>query len=277
MDMYQNGLQTILLTLSAVSALIGILLFLLIRIDPSEIDSGHKFYKLFATLKNKALFVGIAATISIILISLSFYLPGKQPEPSPGPTVTMIPATPVDTPTGSIALYDISPIIDNSKAFFANGWSALEPLKVDNTVISSGLGVCIPIAAQQQYNLDYVNKIVEHKEILEYMLSQKYLTLDFSYGIDDRSFDGFEQEAPACLCRIVVQSVSSDQMSEDNDNIVYDSGSFHYNLSEERVTLDVSNIDTLRFTFYWSYKPDPTKQNCLKLVVINPLLYLKES
>ena len=276
-DMYQNGLQTILLTLSAVSALIAILLFLMIRIDPNDIEPDHKLLKSFTKLKNKALFVGIAATVALISISFTIFLPIAPPEPSPEPTVTLVPATPVVTPTGSIDLYDITPIIYNSKAYFVNSWSALEPLKVDNTVIPSGIGVCVPVADQQRYNLDYVDKKVEHKEILEYMLNQDYNTLDFSYGIDDRSFYGFEQDAPSCLCRIVAQSKSSDQMLGDSDNIVYDSCDFYYNLSEEHVTLDVSNIDTLRLTFYWSYKPDPTKQNCLNLVVINPLLYLKES
>ena len=275
--MYQNGLQTILQTLSAISALVAILLFLIIRIDPNNIEPNHRYIKLFANLKYKALFVGIAATIAIVLISLSFFLPGEVPAPSPEPTVTMVPATPFTTPTDSVALYDITPIIYNSKAYFVNGWSALEPLEVDSTVIPSGIGVCIPIADQQQYIFDYVNKEVEHQEILEYMLSQKYITLDFSYGIDDRSFNGFEQDAPACMCRILVQSKSSDQMLGENDNIVYDSGYFYYNLSKTHVVLDVSSIDTLRFTFSWSYKPDPTKQNCLNLVVINPLLYLKES
>ena len=174
-------------------------------------------------------------------------------------------------------MYSIDPIRKNDEAVFINSWTPYVGLKVDGELVPSGIGVTIPKSAQIEYSNKFPFTNTPHTEILEYKLCRKYAKLTFSYGIDDSTFDDFHATTPLCRCRITLQSKTSDQALSETDSVLYDSSDIYYNFIKHSVTLDVSQIETLRFTFQWEYTPDPTEQNCFNLAIIDPILYLKET
>ena len=284
-------LQVILQTLSAFSGIITIWLFIVVKIKIEDLVCPSKIVLKISASKYKTIYVFIAFIVTAFFVSLSILLPVKPIKPSdPDPTPTPPTYTPSPASSAPInptlppnagqlrtPLSNLLPIIVNKSAFFFGRWTTYSPLIVDDDPVESGFGISIPLVDQRNYYEEHAYESVDHKEILEYKLCRKYQLIDFTYGIDDSSYYGFQEDTPSCKCRILVQYKTADRPLDETHNIVFDSYVFYYDLSRTHITLDVSQVDTLRFTFFWSYNPDPTKQNCFNLAIIDPVLYLKKT
>lgn len=262
--------------LTFVSIILSVCTFLI----PKEIDYTSSsrvvkwVYNLFSKIIVRVAFILITFIFAALSVS-EIIRPADVPLASPSISVYI--PTPKPSGQGAIRLYSLEPILKNDEAVFINGWTPYVGLKVDGESVPSGIGVTIPKTAQMKYSNTSTYTNATHTEVLEYKLCRKYEKLTFSFGIDDSTFDDFQASTPLCKCKITLQSKSSDQALSETDNILYDSSDIYYNFIKHSVTLDVSQIETLRFTFQWDYTPDPTKQNCFNLVIIDPLLYLKET
>ena len=281
-------LQILLQALSAFSCIITIWLFFVIRIKKEDLAYSSKFIVHVNTSKYKTRYVVIAFIVTAIFVSLSILLPDKPipPDPtpppptftpSPTPSTNIDPTLPPQAEQLAIPLSSLTPIITDKNAFFFDSWSSYSPLIVDDNSVESGFGIAIPYEDQVKYFKEHAYENVPHKEILEYKLCRKYQLIKFTYGIDNSSYYDFDEDTPSCRCRILVQYKTADQPLGETDNILFDSGEFYYDLSRTDKIIDVSQVYTLRFTFLWSYTPDPTKQNCFNLAIIDPVLTLKKA
>ena len=269
--------------LSAISGTITILLFIAIRIKVDDIDSENRFFISLSNSKYKVRITVIAAIITAVLVLISALLPDKTdpPHPSPTPTPpnieTISPTPPSVDGLVRIPLTELKPIITDRSAFSFNNWDIYKTLAVDGDYFTNGIGVRIPLDIQKKIYEEHTYELEDYQVALEYKLCRKYERLTFSYGIDDSTYDAFERDTPSGRCMILVQYKTSDKTLKEGENILYDSKEFYYSLTKRDVIIDVSEIEVLRFTFFWSYKPDPTEQNCFNLVIVDPVLYLKET
>lgn len=262
--------------LTVVSFILSVWAFLV----PKEFEfaSSSKALKMIYKIFSKFL-VRLAFVLLTLSFATLFVFGSKRPitDPIASPSISVYIPTPKPSGLGEVRLYTLDPILKNDEAVFINGWTPYVGLKVDGESVPSGIGVTIPKTAQTKYSNESTYTNATHTEVLEYKLCRKYEKMTFSFGIDDSTFDDFQASTPLCKCNIILQSKSSDQALSETDNILYDSSDIYYNFIKHSVTLDVSQIETLRFTFQWDYTPDPTKQNCFNLVIIDPILYLKET
>ncbi len=275
-------LQILFYVLSAVSALITIALFILIQINVDNFEIKFRSTKLLSKIlgfKAKMTWVLIAAIFTAGLIIISVLLSQDTAPPVDTPVVTI--SSPTQSPNQPIPkkyyLNDIDPTITNPDAFFDNCWSRHRTLVVDHEEYAVGIGIRIPLIKQREYTLHNSFPRIEHKEVLEYKLCRKYKELTFSYGVDDCSFDGFVADSPSGVCRILMQYAESNQFLGEDENILYESDEITYHLIKHDVTINVSQVESLRITVYWRYDADPTQRNCLSLAILNPILYLKDS
>jgi len=276
-------LEIILKVLSAVSGIITILLFIIVKIKVDDIDYKGTLFVTLTNSKHKVRIILFAALVTAFLIILSVLLPQKKtpPHTSPTPTPpnpgTISPIPPNTDGLVRIPLTELKPIITDRSAFSFNNWDIYKTLAVDGDYFTNGIGVRIPLDIQKKIYEEHTYELEDYQVALEYKLCRKYERLTFSYGIDDSTYDAFDRDTPSGKCIILVQYKTSDKTLKEGENILYDSKEFYYSLTKRDVTIDVSEIEVLRFTFFWSYKPDPTEQNCFNLVIIDPVLYLKET
>ena len=263
--------------LTVVSIVLSILMFLL----PKEFEPLAKsrflkgLYRLFSSILVRAGFIILAFIFAALLIRSIFFRPTETSTASPSVSIyipTAVPSGLDETP-----LYTLDPIIINEDAFFINNWELNKDLKVDGEIVPYGIGVKIPEDDQAENNSTSPYTQVPHSEEIKYKLCKKYDTLDFSYGIDDSTFDDLDKSAPLCKCSIVLKSISSDEALSEKSAVIFDSKDFYYYLIKHSVSIDVSQVEILSLEINWEYTPDPTKQNCFNLAIIDPVLYLKKT
>jgi hypothetical protein len=260
--------------------------------ESSEIKKATRLARIITWLscRKKAL---IFTTSALAVATLAVFIPDiipsgcnvKPPNNSPTPTISQPFTPPIVSPTPTSSddstqkkLYDLKPLQINDQSAFINAWNKenYKKLRVDEKIITSGIGIMIPKSNQAEYSAPLNTKRTSHKEVLEYKLCRKYKTLTFSYGVDDDSAYNYNRPTPACVCRIILECANSEQDFEKGTSILlFEDNNIYYSSDSKEVKKDVSNVNIIRFTFFWEYDPSSSIRNCLNLVIIDPRLTLK--
>lgn len=251
-------LQTFILVVSIISALISILTF--IR-GADKLESQ--------TFRIVLSVITVISTICVVTFIFISHQSVAVPNPIYNtPTIT---ASANFTSLESVWLDDLIPVLPNKKAFFINKWNEYSGICINNISYVHGIGLKIPsdTLAEMVTEQSPKSDSVEVSEYSEYALRLDYKSICFTIGVDQSSFVASKNEAPECICRIVLTS--------EKGIVLYDSGLFDYSFSENLNVVDLSTVETLRITAYWAFDRDPTKQNALNLAIVDPILYLKES
>ena len=188
------------------------------------------------------------------------------------PTITPLPTNELEK-----KLTELTPIITNEEAFRMNAWDGYNKLCINDIVYDCGIGIRIPIDEQLDNSDSNNMQNTDHKEYIEYSLSSEYSRLECELGVDTSTYEYANRTTPSGKCRVVFQNAKSDDYLAEDESILYDTGWFNYRLTKKPIPLDVSQVETLRITVYWEYNPDHTKQNCVNIAIINPVLYLKKT
>lgn len=265
----------------AIFSFVSILLSVITFLMPKELEPFAKskflkrLYRLFSSI-----LVRIGFIISAFVFAGLFFLSGifRPPVvPTASPSVSIYIPTAVPSGLDEIPLYTLDPIIINKDAFFINKWELDKDIKVDDEVVPYGIGIKIPKDDQNEYSAMSPYTNIPHSEEIKYKLCKKYDMLEFSYGIDDSTFDDLDKSEPLCKCSIVLKSISSDDALSEKSAVIFDSKDFSYYIVKHSVSIDVSQVEILSLEINWEYTPDPTKQNCFNLAIIDPVLYLKKA
>ena len=168
-------------------------------------------------------------------------------------------------------LDELNPIITNKESFFYNSSDGFQGIRVDGEVYQHGIVMKI-----SEPDTSNASKTVCNESI-EYALRNECVGMTFSLGVDESSFDDSSKTGPACKCRVVFQSIGTDQVSQEDENIIFDSSEFDYRLKKTYVYVDLTGVDILRIIGYWEYDNSPTGQSSINIAIVEPVLYLKKS
>lgn len=233
----------------------------------------------FSVYKNELLKIVISLLIAVTFIVCAVCIKPLifDPDPTPVPTVTPVPtSTPIPTPISTEGLEqkylsDLTPIITNEDAYFFNSSDSDGFGKIQIGEKEFDHGIVINASSNPGSEIrDTAN------EPIEFRLEKKFTYLKFQLGVDESSLCDFDRTGPACICRVVMDSVSSDAKNNNTAINVFDSDWFDYR-KKSNYEADLSNVEILRITAYWVYDVSPVKDNNLKLAIVDPVLYLKES
>lgn len=218
-----------------------------------------------------------------MLTSIACFTSEEDPPKTPSSTKTpslQSSTTPYtsSSPSNSLPYFtqflcDLDPIIINEDAFYIGSWNSFDDFVIGQSIIQHGIGIEIPERDRFQYLKRSIYKRVEHNEFIEYSLGNNYNLLDFEFGIDQSTFELLGSYPPACLCRIVIQSVPSSGFTSDSENILFDSAWFNYRLARHSASVDLSNVETMRITVFWEFDVDPTRDVSLRIILIDPKLH----
>jgi hypothetical protein len=222
-------------------------------------------------------------TLLIIVASSAvvafLYIFGKtEPNPpfaTPAPVVTPVAilAFPAKGSVKDAWLDELEPILPRKNAFFMREWSKFDLIQVEETTYPHSMGICIPYEDQLSYYEENPSEEQTHSEFIEYLLSYKYQSFQFDYGIDDISFPEDIETASMCEFKIVVQSCNSKEYLGKSDNILFDSDWINYRSALHRSPLiDVSAYEAIRITVFWKFYVRQTGPIAFNLAVINPIL-----
>lgn len=234
--------------------------------------------------------VRLLITFFAFLFATAFVLvpefyPNACNTPHPTPIVTVTPpATPMPvpsitpTPEDSVKkLNELDPLIINEQAFLINKWDDYTTFRIGSETYTEGIGIQIPLAKQKRYCEENRMKNTDHSEFIEYSLSYQYKKLECDLGLDQTTFENTDRTKPSGLCKIVFQDAKSDDFLREDESVLYKTDWFNYRQTKLHIPVDLNGVGTLRITVYWEYNPDPTKQNCFNLAIVDPILYLKKT
>jgi hypothetical protein len=267
------------LAISIVGALISIFSFIWPAQERTQ--SPSRFAQFLCRILSKLYvkIIVIVITVVAVVVFVAKILPLIFPytAPTPPPTVTITVPTPDLANPNTIPLNKENAFRYEADACFFNEWAYYDKLSVDGIEAPVGIGIMIPASDARAYSTSPNNDRVAHREILEYKLCRNYKELNFSFGVDDDSMDGFGTLTPACTCRMLIQYVNSGEVPDDDENVLYEENNIRYNYIKHAVTMDVSEVEIIRFTFFWDYDTNSSLHNDLKLVLISPTLTAKSS
>ena len=223
-----------------------------------------------------ALMISALAIISIDLFSII-------DEPLPAPT--MVETTPRTCPNpipefdeDDVRLDEIDPIFPNTKAVITSKWDPFTQISLNGITFEHGIGFFVPKEKQEEYLLHQNNQQITHSESIEYSLAYQYKTLSFDYGIDDSTFINDEKYPPACIYWIVVQSLSSNELANSDENILFETEKMNYrSVLHSSGEIDVSKAEAIRITVYWRFDVSQSKPFTLNIALVNPILFGSEN
>lgn len=238
--------------------------------------------------KLKRFLVAFKLTIIIVLVSVLLVvlldIVVKEPIapssdtvlPTDDPVVVM--ALPVISNLNDAWLDELKPILPRNNSFFIHEWSKFDLIQVGDISYPHSIGVCIPWSDQIDYCRRNPPEEQEHSEYIEYLLSFKYKTLQFDFGIDNTSFPEGIEDACKCKFKVLVQSCNSKDYLGESDNILYDSDWINYRSSLQRSTLmDVSGCEAIRITVFWKFSVRQNGPIAFNLAIFNPILRATKS
>jgi hypothetical protein len=222
----------------------------------------------------KIAFLCFTAIFSFIL-GLILYLPRNTTTEKTEDVVTTSIRPSYLSSLKKIPLDEESPLTQSGDAFFINQWDSFTDIIVDGVPYSHGIGIQVP---QTDVNLSPSASHQPHDEkteYIEYRLRNKYEGITFSIGIDETSLEDYKNGGPACLSRIYFESMDSCENSKKANYTIYDSQLFDYRFAKYDIYVDLTHVDILRISAYWKYDASKTRQNCMNLAIVNPVLYKK--
>lgn len=231
-----------------------------------------------------------AFILPIILVGVSLLLlfvldivgqePAERSEEAASPTTSpaVVMPLPVISNLNDAWLDELQPILPRSNSFFIHEWSKFDLIQVGDISYPHSIGVCIPWTDQIDYCRLNPPEEQEHNEYIEYLLSYKYKTFQFDFGIDNTSFPEDIEDACKCEFKVYVQSCNSKDYLGESENILYDSGWLNYRSSLQRSKLmDVSGCEAIRITVFWRFSVRQNGPIAFNLAVFNPILRATKS
>jgi hypothetical protein len=173
-------------------------------------------------------------------------------------------------------LDEFSPIFENDENFFEGSWSDTTSFKIDDREYSHGIGMQIVGTRNEKMSdpIDTVDQILrsDSKEVsTAYALQSKYNSLAFSLGVDNGLDEYFGDENSNGIARMKISCA-------DDDRTLFDTGWVNYTYAKYDVSLDISNVDILRITYYTSgVSHHEILKEGLRFVIVNPMLELKDN
>ena len=161
-------------------------------------------------------------------------------------------------------------------AFFFHQWEKNYPIKIDSTEYLRSIGVRLPVEIRDDLKNNHITERYDYSAVIEYSLGYKYDMFQFSYGIDDNTFKDFGLPPPNCHYWVVVESCYCREDSEIKTTELEHTPEVNYmqTLGTSK-QMNVSNVETLRITFYWKFDVLPTKPLTLNVAIVDPTLYVK--
>jgi hypothetical protein len=212
--------------------------------------------------------LSLASCIGFVIVSNTVTKQNTLPENTPQNTACL-------SQFDSVQLDTLAPLISNDSSFFIDKWDDFSDITVGETSYSNAIGIKIPESKLQDMYLQSNTKREENSESIDFALRGQYEGMSFSYGVDESSIPKNKNDAPVCICRIIITSNTSESYNQ--DIILFDSENFDYKSPLHSIYINLNKVDMLRITAYWTFDRDPTKQNALNLAIVDPILYLKES
>ena len=216
-----------------------------------------------------------ASLLLVFLLDIVGQEPAEKSEEAASPTASpaVVMPLPVISNLSDAWLDELQPILPRNHSFFVHEWSKFDLIQVGDISYPHSIGVCIPWTDQIDYCRRNPPEEQEHSEYIEYLLSYKYKTLQFDFGIDNTSFPEEIEDACKCEFKVLVQSCSSKEYLGESDNILYDSDWINYRSSLQRTKLmDVTGCEAIRITVFWKFSVRQNGPIAFNLAIFNPIL-----
>lgn len=239
-------------------------------------------------------FVAVLKTLGVVLWPLLLVLAltagigfaihefGMMPETDIEATAT--PTTVISTPQPSLIANPSTLSLDDlqvlnkepDKSFFFHQWEKNFPIKIDGIEYLHSIGAQLPVDVKYDLITNHATEREDYSAMIEYSLGYKYEKFQFSYGIDDNAFKDAGLPPPNCHYWIVVESCICREDAEEKSKEIYRTPEVNYMQTIETSDfINVSNVETLRITFYWKFDVLPTKPLTLNVAIVDPTLYVK--
>lgn len=163
-------------------------------------------------------------------------------------------------------------------AFYFHQWEENFPIKIGDVEYPHSIGVRLPIEVIENLYDNYKTERKLYSTYIEYSLGYKYDVFQFDYGIDDSAFKDYDLPPPSFHYWILVESCSCLADSKERSKELYTTPEVNYMQTKgTSKAIDVSNVETLRLTFYWKFDVLPTKPLTLNVAIVDPTLYVTGS
>ena len=163
--------------------------------------------------------------------------------------------------------------VSHAGAFYMRDWNDYSPVRIKDQLYPHCIGVCIPFNKLEDYYSKANPDQQVHVEYIEYSLGYAYKTLQFDFGIDDRSYPDYLLSHLRCEFRIVVDSCDSKGFLRSDQIHLFDTDWLNYRCCARRTTeMDVSQCETVRVTVMWRFYVQQNGPIAFNMVIANPLL-----
>lgn len=259
------------------------------------ISSLKQFHPVLEKFKiNNGPFIAVLKTLGVVLwplllvialtagIGYAIHEFGMMPETEVEASAT--PTTVISTPKPSLPSSPSTLCLDElqvlnkepDKAFYFHQWEKNFPIKIDGIEYLHSIGVQLPVDVKYDLITNHSTEREAFSAKIEYSLAYKYDKFQFFYGIDDNAFKDAGLPPPNCHYWVVVESCECKEDSEIKTTELERTPEVNYMQTLGTSTLiDVSNVETLRITFYWLFDVLPTKPLTLNIAIVDPTLYVK--
>lgn len=239
------------------------------------------FKSFFKVYRNEFLLVMSSLFLASAFIIISLYFmpassdyivdPAETNSITASPSITgsfVTPPIEIDS-LDKIYLDELSPIISNNESFFMNSSDneGFKKIGVDGENYSHGMVIKSSTNGISDFSR------VESEESIEFALRKEYQGLTFSLGVDESTFDDIDISGPECICRVVLQAIGPDSVTQGDENILFDSSEFDYRLKKSDAYVDLTGVDILRITAHWTYDKNSAIRSSINIAIVDPVLY----
>ena len=255
--MTQNDLQTIAVVIGIISGVMSLFSALTIKDPETRKTNVIVFFIVIAICVLIFFFVKVPLTNNIVRQS---YAQGHD--------LSLSNYSSESNNSTSIWLEDLSPIDLRTGNFFIGQWKNRR-FSIQGVNYSHGIGMYLNNSNSEiLVNPPPGNWKDTCGEVsIEYQLDKAYRSMSFNIGADDSEPKYFGDQDTHGVARVIISD-------EGAGVILYDSDWFDYSFSQYDISLDLREVNTLRFTLQACGGNDSKYHTTLNIALVDALLYL---